>query len=80
MLSTHWVLLWSFLFYDGHVVNHQETYYKKEYCLETAKVRWSEYYKNEMDTVSSFWSICRNEKNHYDFVKVICDRNGNCNI
>ncbi len=80
MLSTHWILIWGFIFFDGHVVNHEEINYKKEYCIETAKVRWKEFYKNEMDTVSAFNVLCREEKNHYNFVKIICDRNGACNV
>ena len=80
MIAPHWILITQFLFNDGHNVAREETLYKKEYCIEQAHNRWGEFYKNEMDTVSTYTTICRNEKNNYDFVKIICDKNVGCNI
>ncbi len=80
MAAAKFILLWGFLFNDGHTVNHVDTLQTKEYCITKAHVRWGEFYHNDMDTVSTFTAICRNKENNYDFVKIICDRNGSCNL
>jgi hypothetical protein len=80
MIGSHWLLIWSFLFFDGHAATSQETYYNKEYCVQRARIIWKDYYRNEYDKVSIFKVLCKNENNNYDFVKVICDANGNCNV
>ncbi len=79
MISTNWILLWAFVFNDGHIVNHDDILQSKESCIKQAKLRWSDYYKNEMDTVSKFSAICKNPNNHYEFIKIVCSRNGICN-
>lgn len=80
MIGPHWVLITEFLFNDGHVTNKKEILYKKEYCIEMGKIRWREFFQNEMDTVSTHHVVCRNEINNYDFVPITCDKAGNCNI
>lgn len=79
-MGVHWLLLAGLYFNDGRTENYERMVVRKEYCIEVAKSLWGEYFASGKDKTSSFNVICRNEKNHYDFTKVVCGRDGNCNI
>ncbi len=81
MLSPHWLLVWSFLYNnDSRVIDNTQTLVKKEYCIQVAKDKWRDYYQSGTDNVAKITTICTREDNRYDFVRVICDRNGSCNV
>lgn len=80
MFSPHWLLTWCFLFNDGQVRKYDETLVKKEYCVQIAKTKWAEFYSSNADKISTFTVICKNKDNHYDSVKIVCDKNGSCNV
>jgi hypothetical protein len=81
MISPHWLLVYSFLYAgDSRTVDYTQTLVKKEYCIQIAKDRWREYFQYGIDSQATFTAICTNEGNKYDFVRVICDRNGACNV
>lgn len=79
MLAPQFLLLWAFVFNDGHIVNSVITTPTKESCITQTHVLWTDFYKNKMDDVSKLTTICRNESNNYDFVNVVCDKKGACN-
>ena len=80
MLATHWVLVLGIIFNDGHSTGHEETLYKKEYCIDQARVRWRQFYENNLDTQGKMTTICRNGKDVHEFFNVACDRNDICTL
>ncbi len=80
MIVAKFILYWGFLLNNGHSIELSQILITKEYCITQAHIKWDEFYKNEMDKTSSFTAICRNQHNNYDFVKIVCDKSGSCNV
>lgn len=80
MIAPYFLLLWGMMFNDGHAENHDETLKSKESCITQAHVRWTDFYRNKKDKVSTFTAICRRKDNNYEFFYIVCDKNGACNI
>ena len=80
-MTTPWILISTLLMSDGsnYIITDYQ-YVRKQYCLMGAKNEWVNYYNSQYYGKAILTSICHEKKNPYNFVQVVCDRNGGCNI
>lgn len=79
LIGSHWFLFTALILPDGHVQHFEDQYIKKEYCMQKAKAQWVDYYSTGGVDPRYYSTICQNEDNPYDFVKLVCEQNGYCN-
>ena len=80
-MTTPWILLSTLLMNDGsRYVITDYTYVRKQYCLMAAKTQWANYWESEYPTKALLSTICTDKSNHYNFVNVVCNSKGVCNV
>lgn len=79
-LFAGYALLCGYVFNDGHIEEYKTDYVKKDYCIQAARNSWQRFYVQGLDSQSKLTVICRNHHNGKDFVQIICDKSGGCNI
>jgi len=80
-MTTPWILLSTLLMSDGsRYVITDYTYVRKQYCLMGAKTTWANYWQSEYPSKALLSVICADKNNHYNFVNVVCDSKGRCNV
>lgn len=78
MLSAHWILVVGILFNDGHNLPWEETLYKKQYCMDQARVRWRDFYSSGLSKEATMSTLCKNYYEPQEFFKIYCNENGVC--
>ena len=80
-MTTPWILISTLIMSDGsRYVITDYTYVRKQYCLMAAKTQWGDYYKSDYSTKAILSTICHEKKDIYNFVNVVCQKNGACNV
>jgi len=80
-MTTPWILISTLIMSDGsrYVITDYE-FVRKQYCLMGAKNQWNDYWKSEYPQKALLSTICSDKKNGYNFVNVVCNQQGGCNV
>ena len=80
MITNTWILLTAFFLPNDQYEYYSTPFPNKEQCVQMARQTWRNYYSNPRECVTGVETICRNRKNHYDFVRIECDKYGICKL